>query len=54
MADSATSPLSYSIPLSRLLSRLESSLGDPEKLKALNEIELRKAAAVKLPSSNCH
>ena len=45
MTDSA-SPLSYSIPLSRLLARLEGSLGDQEKLKSLNEVELRKAAAV--------
>ena len=37
---------SYSISLSRLLSRLESSLGDQEKLNGLNEVELRKAAAV--------
>jgi hypothetical protein len=52
MADS-TSPLSYSIPLSRLLARLESSLGDQEKLKTLNEVELRKAAAVQAPLV-CH
>ena len=31
----------------RLLARLESSPGDQEKLKPLNEVELRKAAAVK-------
>ena len=41
-----TSPSSYAIPLSRLLARLESSLGDEEKLRSLNEVELRKAAAV--------
>ena len=37
---------SYSIPLSRLLARLESSLGNEEKLNTLNEVELRKAVAV--------
>ena len=44
-----TSPSTYSIPLSRLLARLESSLGDEEKLNSLNEVELRKAAAVCSP-----
>jgi hypothetical protein len=39
------SPSAYSIPLSRLLARLESSL-DENKLSSLNEVELRKAAAV--------
>lgn len=40
------SPSTYAISLSRLLARLESSLGDEEKLGSLNEVELRKAAAV--------
>jgi hypothetical protein len=45
-----TSTSSYAIPLSRLLARLESSIGDEEKLGSLNEVELRKAAAVVPPT----
>ena len=45
-----STPSTYTIPLSRLLARLESSLGDEYKLAFLNEVELRKAAAVALPS----
>ena len=41
-----STPSTYSIPLSRLLARLESSLGDEDKINSLNEVELRKAAAV--------
>ena len=37
---------SKAISLSRLLTRLESSLGDPDKLSVYNQVELRKAAAV--------
>ena len=44
-----STPSTYSIPLSRLLARLESSLGDEDKIKSLNEVELRKTAAVNGP-----
>jgi hypothetical protein len=40
------SPATISISLSRLVTRLEASLGDDEKLGSLNELELQKAAAV--------
>ena len=41
-----SNPSTYAIPLTRLLARLEQSLGDSGKLASLNEVELRKAAAV--------
>ena len=46
----ASQPLSYSISLSRLLNRLETSL-DEDKIKSLKEVDLRKAAAVRLSAT---
>lgn len=43
---SATEPATLAISLSRLLSRLESTLGDEKTLSSMNEIELNRAAAV--------
>jgi hypothetical protein len=45
------SPSTISISLSRLITRLEASLGDEQQLSLLNEVELQKAAAVHLFST---